>query len=282
MCDRVPEPAPSGKPVRGIALSEVLKIADQLFPFSEAEPWDNCGIQIGDPGDHVESIAFSLDATPETVTFAADNSCGLLITHHPALLDPIQKITPDTLAGKALLNAARRRVDILSMHTNLDSARGGLNDRLAEIIGLQDIIVPAPAMAARFGRLASATKISTVAERLALDMDLEGIRVIATEDAAVENVFCVTGSGMGYLKEALAYGADLIITGDVRYHSAREALEMGISVIDAGHYGLEKMAVSLLSSAFERQFTKLGLQVACLPCHLERDPFQIYIPSGGS
>ncbi len=268
--------------MRGITLSEVFRIADLLFPFSGAEPWDNCGIQIGDPSDQIEAIAFSLDAIPETVAFAADNSCGLLISHHPAILEPIRSITPDSLSGKTLLQAARKRVDVLSLHTNLDSAQGGLNDHLAEVIGLEEIVVPSPAECARFGRLVEARRISEIAEKLAADLSLNGIRIIAREDKPVEKIFCVTGSGMGYLKDALAFNADLMITGDVRYHDAREALEWGIPVIDAGHYGLEKMAVNLLSSAFQEQFTKLGVQVSCLPCHLEKDPFQIYIPSGGS
>ncbi|MBI5251849.1 MAG: Nif3-like dinuclear metal center hexameric protein [Desulfomonile tiedjei] len=268
--------------MKGIALSEVVRIADQLFPFSQAEPWDNCGIQIGDPSDHVEAIAFSLDAIPETVAFAADNSCGLLVSHHPVIFEPIRSITPDSLVGRTLLHAARRGVGILSLHTNLDSARGGLNDHLAEIIGLEDIVTPTPALCARFGRLPTGTRISRVAEKLSTALNISGIRVIAREDLPVKKVFCVTGSGMGYLKEALAYNADLMVTGDVRYHDAREALEMGIPVIDAGHYGLEKIAVKLLSSAFLEQFTKLGIHVTCVPCRLEKDPFQIYIPSGGS
>lgn len=271
----------SEQSVRGITLSEVVEIADRLFPFSEAEAWDNCGIQIGDPGAHTRAIAFSLDPLPETVAFAADNSCGLLITHHPVILDPIRSITTNSLSGRTLLDAARRGVGILSLHTNLDSAQGGLNDYLSEVIGLEDVIVPVPATSARFGRLPRITKISALAEKLTSDLKLNDIRVVSREDRPVEKVFCVSGSGMGYLKEALEYRADLMITGDVRYHAAREALEMGLPVIDAGHYGLEIVAVDLLASSFEKELARLGLEVACLPCRLEEDPFQIYHRSGG-
>jgi GTP cyclohydrolase I len=271
----------SGKSVRGIPLSEVIKIADLLYPFTEAEPWDNCGIQIGDPSHHIDAIAFSLDATPETVSFARENACGLLICHHPLIFEPIRSIVPDTLVGRTLLRASTERVDILSLHTNLDSAHGGLNDRLAEIIGLEDVIVPMPARCARFGRLSRSLRVSGMAEKLVKDMNLAGARVIAREDRLVEKAFCVTGSGMGYLKEALMYNADLMITGDVKYHDAREALELGMPVIDAGHYGLEKIAIDLLSSAFHEQFTRLGIRVTCLPCHLENDPFTNIHSSGG-
>ncbi len=76
-------------------LAGIVEIADRLFPFDMAEKWDNCGIQVGDPGRNVRSIAFSLDPTPQTVRFAADHSCQLLVTHHPVLLEPVRTITTE-------------------------------------------------------------------------------------------------------------------------------------------------------------------------------------------
>jgi putative NIF3 family GTP cyclohydrolase 1 type 2 len=78
---------------------------------------------------------------------------------------------------------------------------------------------------------------------------------------------------MGYLREALEYRADVMITGDVKYHAAREAMELGMPVIDAGHYGLEKLAINLMVESFQAQFASLGMEVTCLPCDLEKEPF---------
>jgi putative NIF3 family GTP cyclohydrolase 1 type 2 len=99
------------------------------------------------------------------------------------------------------------------------------------------------------------------------------VRIVAESDCPVQLVLCATGSGMGYLKEALEYRADVLITGDVKYHAAREALELGMPVIDAGHFGLEKMAISLMMESFQGHFTSIGLEVNCLPCDLEKEPF---------
>jgi len=254
-----------------------MEIADKLFPFNCAEPWDNCGIQLGDPCREIRSIAFSLDATPSTIKFASDMDCELLITHHPIIMDPIRQITTATLTGLTLMAAARRRVDVLSLHTNLDSAPGGLNDYLAETLGLEDVIIPLPAACARVGLLPGLSDLHSFAQTVARSFDLPAARVVSEGNREIRKVFCVSGSGMGYLKEAVSHRADVIVTGDVRYHAAREALEIGMPVIDAGHFGLEKPAVGLLSEAFGREFSEMDLEVTCHQCRLEKEPFlQIY------
>jgi GTP cyclohydrolase I len=263
-------------------LSQIVEIADRLFPFVSAETWDNCGIQIGDPHRTIRSVAFSLDATPQTVTFAADRSCDLLVTHHPVLLEPLRRIVPDNLSGRTLLCAARRGVDILSLHTNLDAADGGLNDELAALIGLEDVTTPLPARCARLGSLGATMTLQGLAGKILADLGIESVRVISETDPQVRRVFCATGSGMGYLKEALDHQADVLVTGDVRYHAAREAAELGMPVIDAGHWGLEKIAIPLLTRRFQGEFRVMGLDVACIGCNLEGEPFtNIYKPQGG-
>jgi len=242
----------------GTTLSEVLEIANQLFPFDLAEDWDNCGIQIGNPSRQINSIAFSVDATPKTVKFAETHSCNLLITHHPVLLESIRSITPATLAGQTLLQAAASGVDILSLHTNLDAAPGGLNDYLTKNMNLESIIVPTPAKCARLGKLPAPMGIWEYARQLSQKLHLTNVRIISESDKNVQTVFCASGSGMGYLHEAIRYGADLIVTGDVRYHAAREALAMGIPIIDAGHYGLEKAAPEILLNAFKAEMQQLA------------------------
>ncbi len=256
----------------GASLSRILEITDKLFPFTAAEPWDNCGIQIGDPNRTIRAIAFSLDPTPETVAFAVRHACDLLICHHPLLLEPVRSVTPENLSGKTLLAAARSGIDIVSLHTNLDSAQGGLNDHLAALLHLEHVVTPWPAGCARFGRLSSPVGLFSLADKIAHDLNVDGVRVIATGDKPVETVFCVSGSGMGYLNEALAHSADVMVTGDVKYHAAREALFGGMAVIDAGHFGLEKAAASLLAESLGREFAQLGIEMALFSCDVEMEP----------
>lgn len=254
-------------------LSRVVEIADKLFPFDAAEAWDNSGIQIGNPDRSINAITFSLDSTPRTLRFARDHSCQLLITHHPVLMEPILRISPDRLPGRTLLAAASMGVDILSLHTNLDAAPGGLNDRLASILNLQEIFIPLPAKCARMGRLASPMRIKDLGEKISQDLEISHVRTISATECEVQSVFCATGSGMGYLADALNYKADVMVTGDVRYHAALEALELGMPIIDAGHYGLEKAAVSILLERFQTEFERERLEVQCVACNIEQDPF---------
>ncbi len=252
---------------------DVVEIADRIFPFDQAEEWDNCGVQVGDPDAPVTGVAFSLDPTVRTVRFAADRSCELLITHHPLILEPIRAVTPDTLVGMTILEAVRRGVAILSLHTNLDAAPGGLNDHLAARLGLLDVVIPGHARCARLGRLRRPASVFQLARNLAEELDTANVRVIAGEDVQAQRVFCASGSGMGYFPIARRHNADVIVTGDVKYHAAREALELGVPVIDGGHFGLERIAVDLLTESFRKEFVALGAEVRCTPCRAEEDPF---------
>ncbi|MGB9616038.1 MAG: Nif3-like dinuclear metal center hexameric protein, partial [Desulfomonilaceae bacterium] len=126
-----------------LQLARLVEIADTLYPFDLAEPWDNVGIQIGDPDRIVERIAFSLDPSPCALEFAARNHCRLLVTHHPILLSPINRLVAHEYPARVLMLAAKKEVDVVSLHTNLDAAVGGLNDHLAAMMKLEDVQTPA-------------------------------------------------------------------------------------------------------------------------------------------
>lgn len=260
-----------------LTLSRIMDIADRLFPLSLAEPWDNCGIQVGDPDRDITRVAFSLDPCMTSVRFAAENSCNLLIAHHPLFKEPVRNIVETGLMECTLMAAIRSGVDIISLHTNLDAAPGGLNDYLAAAIGLEDVTVPAKASCARIGSLREPLAVSRLAALVAQALELPAVRVVAESDVQVRRVFCASGSGMGYFKEVTRMSVDVMVTGDVRYHAALEAGELGVPVIDAGHFGTERFAPRIMADAFRREFELEGMDIPCLVCELQKDPFfQIY------
>jgi putative NIF3 family GTP cyclohydrolase 1 type 2 len=189
-------------------------------------------------------------------------------------MEPIRSVRADDLTGRTLIEAARLGVAVLSMHTNLDAAPGGLNDELVSRLGLGDVVTPLPARCARLGHLEAPERVSVFAKKVARALRIDQLRIIADGDPEVQRIFCATGSGMGYLPDARTHRADLILTGDVRYHAAVEALEMGIPVIDAGHFGLERMAGELLMERFSKEFQRLGVEVGRILCDSEREPFE--------
>jgi GTP cyclohydrolase I len=259
--------------MNGVLLSKIMEIANELFPLNYAEPWDNCGLQVGDPQQPIDRLAISLDPTPQTIKYAATRHCQLLVTHHPVVLNPVSRIVRDDYTGRVIMTAIGNGVNILSLHTNLDAAPGGLNDLLTAMLGLCDVVKPDSAPCARLGRLPRPMTVEELATKVQDDLLLDGVTVVAGDVGRVQSVFCVSGSGMSYLRQALSLQADIIITGDVRYHSAMEALEMGMPVIDAGHYGMEKFAVGLLSSSLQKQFDERNWQIEVFPCDSEIDPF---------
>lgn len=258
-----------------LELSKVLELADRLFPFSLAEPWDNIGLQIGDPYMPVSSVAFGLDATPRTVDFAVSRKCNLLVTHHPITIEAVRTVTTSHMAGRTMLKAASSGLAIVSLHTNFDAAPGGLNDFLADALQLQRPLETISAPCARMGRLAHPLTLEEFASSAMVYLDLPCTRVVGDKDRVVRAVFCVAGSGMSYLNEAIRYKADVIITGDVRYHAARECNEFGLAIVDAGHYGLEKAAPAILADRFSSEFASLGLDLECHLCNMEKDPFWV-------
>ncbi|MFH0823021.1 MAG: Nif3-like dinuclear metal center hexameric protein [Pseudomonadota bacterium] len=258
----------------GVTLRWISETADRLFPFALAESWDNCGIQVGDPDGLVTGIVFCLDPSPTTVRYASRQGCNLLVCHHPLILEPLRSIRTDSYVGRVVLEAAASGTAILSLYTNLDAGPGGLNDRLTELTGLKNVITPEGAACARIGELQAPMSLGALALKTAADLGLPTVRTVGPHHREVLKVFLAAGSGMGYMGAAVRSGCDVMLTGDVRYHAAHEALELGMPVIDAGHFGLEKQAPALLEERFSGEFERLGVVVKCVVCDIEPDPFQ--------
>ncbi|MGC8660684.1 MAG: Nif3-like dinuclear metal center hexameric protein, partial [Desulfomonilaceae bacterium] len=177
-------------------LLQVQEVAETLFPFRYVEAWDNSGIQIGDLERKIASIAFSLNASIDAVSFAAENRCDLLITHHPVLISPIKRIVTSNHVGKIIFAAIKANVDVMSLHTNLDAAQGGLNDFLAEKLQLVSAEIPGDAPCARFGRLPISKSVSELADFICQKLELPSVRVVGPSQKKVESIFLVCGSGM--------------------------------------------------------------------------------------
>ncbi len=262
--------------MRALKLIQIVEIANRKFPFNNSEPWDNSGIQIGEPNREITNIAFSLDVNPSTIHFAKSNRCELIITHHPILINPVKNILATELTGETIILAIRSDVDVLSLHTNLDAAQGGLNDYLAGLLGLQEITMPEQANCARTGKLKQPMSFKSLNDLVKRKWTLDGTTVICDDpEKMVSDIFLASGSGSGYLSRALVTAADVMITGDVKYHSAVDALRSGLPIIDAGHFGMEKHAIKLMADTFREEFEKMGVHIVCRECHEEKDPFNL-------
>ena len=276
------------KPIR---VTDMVKVMEKVAPPFLAEPWDNCGLQVGDLQWPVSKVWVALDPLLSVLSAAAEQKVDLLITHHPLIFKPLRSIDLDTQTGKIVATALKAHTAIYAAHTNLDSTKNGINDVLARKIGLENLepLVPAktdeyhngaplPIGSAGMGRIGSLVPPMTVAhlaEEIKKRLDLKKIKLAGKSDRRVAKVAVCSGSGGGLLENFLASEADVFVSGDLRYHDARAAEDAGRALIDIGHFASEHLIVDALFHQLEQAAKEAGWNVQITPCRLEQDPFEI-------
>lgn len=224
-----------------VKVQQVLEILEQIAPPELACSWDNVGLLV-DAGRPVTSIMTALDITADVVRDAAESGCELIVSHHPVIFDPLRRVTAEDVPAMLLQNG----ISAICMHTNLDAAAGGVNEVLADIFGMQD---PEP-FAGGCGRVGSIEPITV--PQLARKAQQELAARCNAPDAGpavqvkfadtgkpVQRLAVISGAGGSLFEEALAMGADCLLTGEANHHHACDAKRLGLSLIAAGHYATE-------------------------------------------
>lgn len=344
------------------------------------------GLQVGDPAAPAERIMVALDPIPEAIDAAISAKCSLLLTHHPLIFRPLNKLSLSDPQSALIARAIRHDLAVVSLHTNYDIASGGLNDLLAERLGVQDcvplkvtggddlvklaVFVPRdhaervhdalvpfsrfignysdcsfralgtgtfkplpgaepfvgtvgtreyveearlevllrrgetgaavnamlkahpyeePAFdlypllnkgeergLGRAGRLATPMTLGEFAAIVKDQLALPAVRVVGDPSRQVKKVALCGGSGASLMKDACFKGADVLVTGDIKYHDAREAEAAGLALVDAGHFATEHLMVRGLVKRLEKELADRGLAAEVIACESENEPF-IYL-----
>ncbi len=369
-------------------VSDIVGIINKVAPFAEAESWDNVGLQIGSPGAPVDQIMVALDPCREAVNAALTSRCQLLVTHHPLIFNPLKKITSSDATGSIITTMIKNDIALVAMHTNYDIAVGGMNDLLAERLGIEStaplqesgkelllklvVFVPAghesellaalapfcssignysdcsfrvagtgtyrPLQGAqpyigeigkreevgesrlevmlrkaelasalnalrkahpyeepafdlyqlmnkadsrgglgRIGKLPAGRTLGKFAAEVGELLGVKGIRIVGDPARQVNKVALCGGSGATLLREALFQGADVLVTGDIKYHEAREAEAAGLAIVDAGHFATELPMVAGFARVLRQELERRGLTAEVNICQDEKDPF-IFLP----
>lgn len=252
---------------RSLRVQDVFDYLCDFAPPSLAETWDNVGLQAGSQRDKVRGVLVALDVTEEGLWEAAEHRANLLVTHHPLFFRPITALTDASPAMRQARLAVQLEINVLAFHTNLDATREGLNDQLAGMLRLARIkpLVPAPAGSPRgtgLGRLGSVapTRLEPWLKKLARALGIAEFRCVGDPKHPVRKVAVMTGSGGSYVRQAKAAGADVLVTGDVKYHDALDALAEGIAVVDIGHWAGEIGMVSLVAGKLKKRFPRLPVR----------------------
>jgi len=238
-----------------VKVKHIMACLADLAPEERAMEYDNVGLLVGSKEDPVSKVMVGLELTEGLLDEAIQKSCDMIVVHHPLIFKPIKKVIQEDIVGKKIIRLIRSNIALYASHTNLDEAKGGLNDFIASKIGIQceqDLDSPSPI---RLGYVQEQTVLE-LASHIKKQLKLNYIHYCGEESHLVSKVALCTGSGMSFYKEALQEGIDAYITGDLKYHEAMEALDLNTPVIDATHFGSEVMVAELLYEWLEKRFDK--------------------------
>ncbi|MBE6750554.1 MAG: Nif3-like dinuclear metal center hexameric protein [Ruminococcaceae bacterium] len=233
-------------------IKEILAFLDSFCPVNTACEFDNVGLLVGNKNADVKRVLVALDCTMETLSEAAEKSCELIITHHPVIFSPLKRVTDESIVFELI----RRGIAVISMHTNLDMAIGGVNSCLCEKIGLEKV----KTHTASDGYILQCGEISPIgAQEFALQLKakLGGVVKFVDGKKTIKNVLVCSGSGGDFIAEAINGGFDALVTADIKHHQFLTAFDNGVSLFDCGHFNTEDVVVSPLKAKLSAEFPNI-------------------------
>lgn len=268
-------------------------MAEDLWPASLAETWDAVGLVAGRRDRPVRTIHFAVDPVSAVAEEAAQAGADLLITHHPLLLRGVTSVEAGTFKGEVIHRLIESGCALLTAHTNGDSAVGGVNDVLAEILGLTDTqpLKPAEDGLAEegLGRIGSLPQGTTFGEFAAtvfgiLPAVAGGVRAAGDREALVQRVALCGGAGDSLLAAAREAEADVYITADLRHHPASEAREAVRGqrpyLLDVSHFASEWLWLPAAAETLDRRLGDAGFEVEIAVSGINTDPWDFVITPG--
>ena len=243
-------------------VNDILNFVEALAPRELKMDWDNVGLNCGRRNAPVSKILVALDPFEHVCREAKEIGADLLVTHHALIWKP-GFITDTDTQGRNTLFLIENGIAHINAHTNLDQAPGGVNDVLAARLGLEDVQIVSPVNGIglmRCGSLPEQTLdafLSTVREKLGC----EGLRY-ADGGKPVRKVAVGGGSCAGGIMEVLAAGCDTFVTADVKYNQFWDAKDLGLNLIDAGHFHTENPVVSVLAEKIAAAFPEIDVKIS--------------------
>lgn len=255
-------------------MSEMISVIEQFCPPSFAEDWDNVGLIAGRSDKEVRKVIVALDATSEVVDEAVRSGADALVTHHPLIFGGIKKVNDNDFVGRRILALIQNDISYYAMHTNFDVM--GMADAAADELKLENRDVLNVTYEdeishegiGRIGNLPRSMTLLACAEYVKGVFRIPGVRIYGDADAEVLRAAICPGSGKSVIQDAIQQQADVLITGDIDHHEGIDAMAQGLSIIDASHYGLEKIFIPYLQDYIRRELPSLQLFAA----H-EKSPF---------
>ena len=263
-------------------VAEIMNVMEAWAPKRLAESWDNPGLLVGSPARRVKKVMTCLDVLESTADEAIEKGCGLIIAHHPVIFRGQKHLRTDLPLGRLLQKLLANDIAVIAAHTNLDITDGGVNDVLAERIGLQSlkpfVITDTGDSLGRVGETEVPLSLWEFAEEVRERLGADHVRLVRPFDEKekpIRKVALCSGSGAEFIDKAVFAGANVYVTGDVKYHDARHAQELGLPVIDAGHFPTEQLIADVIAARVSKELTERGYDIEVMTESGAVDPFEV-------
>jgi dinuclear metal center YbgI/SA1388 family protein len=263
-------------------IKELLSYLNSDFPSFLQESFDNTGNQIVFPEEDLTGIYICLDPDRFIIDDALSFNCNLIISHHPMIFKPLKSIVHGDVKSSNIISLISKSISLFSMHTNFDKI---MYSHLADVLGFAntsvliqtDIYDDKPLGIGSFAELGEALEFRMMLDRVKEKLDLEFLLYAGSETNQIETIAFINGSGGSSIEKVIkSHNPDCIITGDVGYHHIKSAIEYNKCVIDAGHFGTEKIFRKLMSELVKKYVNKAGTSITVIESEIEQNPFKVY------
>ena len=248
--------------------NDIYAEMQRYAPLELAESWDNPGLLV-DCGREVSRVLVTLDITPEVVEEAAAGGCELIVSHHPVIFSPLKKLTPRDVSFQLV----QKGISAICMHTNLDAAEGGVNDCLAQKLGLSGTIPLNEQKIGRIGTLSCEIPLEQFLHDVVKSLGCRGLRY-RSGGRPVRRVAVGGGACGEYIPQALAQGCDTFVTSDLRYNDFLDT--QGLNLIDAGHFPTEDVVCAEVVRRLQKAFPDIRVSKSAV----HHDAVQYYMTEG--
>ena len=250
-------------------VNDILTFLESLAPRFMKMDWDNVGLLCGSRKQEVTKILVALDPFEGVCQEAAQWGAELIVTHHPIIFQPLKAVTDETSIGRSIQLLCRESISAINAHTNLDCAPGGVNDRLAAALGLSDIRVLNPMGTDEEGRSWGLLRSGNVPEQDLTDflssvkaaLGCRGLRYV-DGGKPVRNVAVGGGACADGIMEAYDAGCDTFVTSDIKYNQFWTAQDLGMNLIDAGHFYTENPITACLADKIAAAFPDISIKIS--------------------
>ena len=255
---------------------EIMQVIEAAYPRSAALDFDNVGLLAGRAGKEVNRVYLALDATDAVIDRAIEAGADMLITHHPLIFSPMKRVTDEDFIGRRVVKLIQSDIAYYAMHTNYDVL--GMATLSEKILGIKnsqvlDVTMCEDGKEEGIGRVGDLEKPMTLEECCVYvkhKLKLGSLKVFGDMNGTVSRRAVSPGSGKSAVAPAIAKGADVLVTGDIGHHDGLDAVEQGLAVIDAGHYGTEYIFIDDMKHFLEDKLPVLDIMTTPIV-----HPFQV-------